>query len=320
MEKNVYQTLQDWHELLKAGVITDAEFAVKKKELLGGEKSTQKNSQEDGRILTYEEQAQIDAEYNLTYEELFAKPKWYKQCKYGLITSIILVIAVSTGIYFVHGASKTEKNNAAYISNSDSNSYNPETEPTSVKDSYYIVNADEFNLVHFYKNADVTTQKASYFSSSDTVFVEKIENDFGYVEFTNGKSQTSKGWLRMQDLQSCSDCEKYGKTSFGIYQLVKDNDCAIKNAGLRIDKPINGKFNFAIAVDGLEQDGMTMSGRLKGKATFISSKVAIFKDQDCKSLIFTFLELNIVKVEESECNTYHGAGICFDASFIKPDN
>lgn len=31
MEKNVYEIIQDWHELLKSGIITEDEFIAKKK-------------------------------------------------------------------------------------------------------------------------------------------------------------------------------------------------------------------------------------------------------------------------------------------------
>lgn len=81
MEKNVYQILQDWHELLKSGVITEEEFAAKKNELLGGEKKLP--HQEEIYSLTNEEQAK-NIEADTLSKELFAKPKWYKQTKYWL--------------------------------------------------------------------------------------------------------------------------------------------------------------------------------------------------------------------------------------------
>ncbi|MBG6111809.1 hypothetical protein IWX84_002697 [Flavobacterium sp. CG_9.10] len=39
MEKNIYETIQDWHDLLKNGVITETEFIAKKNELLSKEKT-----------------------------------------------------------------------------------------------------------------------------------------------------------------------------------------------------------------------------------------------------------------------------------------
>jgi hypothetical protein len=40
MENSIYKTIQDWYDLLKNGVITEAEFIAKKNELLGKEKTT----------------------------------------------------------------------------------------------------------------------------------------------------------------------------------------------------------------------------------------------------------------------------------------
>ncbi len=93
MEKNVYQILQDWHELLKSGVITDTEFAAKKKELLGGEKPIQKISKHEDniRVLTVEEQAEMDAEY----ETLFNSKSWFQKNKLWLIIGFIIIVASS---------------------------------------------------------------------------------------------------------------------------------------------------------------------------------------------------------------------------------
>jgi hypothetical protein len=33
-------------------------------------------------------------------------------------------------------------------------------------------------------------------------YIQKVENDFGYVDFKNERGQTSSGWIRMQDLNS----------------------------------------------------------------------------------------------------------------------
>lgn len=95
MEKNIYQILKDWHELLKSGAITKEEFAAKKKELLESEnKSGKFSKQEEINSLSNEEQVQLDEEYNATYEELFSKPKWYKQNKYWIGFSILCLASL----------------------------------------------------------------------------------------------------------------------------------------------------------------------------------------------------------------------------------
>jgi hypothetical protein len=69
MEKNIYQVLQDWHELLKSGAITEAEFTAKKNELFGTNQKKEKPTQNEqfNSVRTSEEQAQIDAEYDLLF-------------------------------------------------------------------------------------------------------------------------------------------------------------------------------------------------------------------------------------------------------------
>jgi len=101
MEKNVYQLLQDWHELLKNGVITDSEFAVKKSELLGEVKITQNvNQKEDTAHSTIEEETQIDSNYEL----LFNKKTWLQKNK--IFLGIALIVIIATG--FIYYKSKTD--------------------------------------------------------------------------------------------------------------------------------------------------------------------------------------------------------------------
>lgn len=65
---------------------------------------------------------------------------------------------------------------------------------------YYLTNATNENLVYFYASPNEYDKKQSYFNDKEQVYVSAIENGFGYVEFTNSRGQTSKGWLRLQDL------------------------------------------------------------------------------------------------------------------------
>jgi hypothetical protein len=97
MEKKNYQILQDWHELLKSGVITEAEFVAKKKELLGGEKKAQTIlSREIIPIHTQEEQAYIDAEY----DALFNKKTWVQKNKSWLIFTLLLLLMLSAAYFY----------------------------------------------------------------------------------------------------------------------------------------------------------------------------------------------------------------------------
>jgi len=191
MEKNVYQILQDWHELLKSGVISDDEFAAKKKELLGGEKSKQSPSlNENIRVLSYDEQRELNLEYDL----LFTKKSWFQKNKSWLI-GLIIAILVGGSIWYYN-----EKLNTTNEVN------NIETKAIENNSGYFKTKADDINLVYFYREPNINTRKAAYFVSSETVYVEKVENGFGYIEYTNERGQTSKGWLQMDDLEYCSTC------------------------------------------------------------------------------------------------------------------
>ncbi|MBW4362721.1 SHOCT domain-containing protein [Flavobacterium taihuense] len=45
MKKDIYKTLNDWHELLNQGIITEEEFSTKKEELLGNVKNISKTKE-----------------------------------------------------------------------------------------------------------------------------------------------------------------------------------------------------------------------------------------------------------------------------------
>jgi len=104
MDKNVYQLLHDWGELYKNGVITEEEFAAKKKELLGGEKTKQSLPlNENIRVLSYDEQREIDLEYDL----LFNKKSWFKKNKFWLFIAFFTII-VSVFLYYKLKRDNTE--------------------------------------------------------------------------------------------------------------------------------------------------------------------------------------------------------------------
>ncbi|HEY5393424.1 MAG TPA: TonB family protein [Hanamia sp.] len=194
MEKSVYQRLQEWHELLKDGTITEAEFAVKKEELLVGEKKIETLLPQDQIHILAEEQTQFDEEPDI----LINTETWFYKNKIWFIGLSIAILFGGAIWYF----SKTNRNSY----NSDIKSADSSIVFTNMSNAYYIVKADSSNNIFFYRKADISTKKSSYFSTKDTVYVQKIDNDFGYIKFINSEGKTSKGWLRMQDLQYCSDC------------------------------------------------------------------------------------------------------------------
>lgn len=82
-----------------------------------------------------------------------------------------------------------------------STSKNNINNPDKSQLGYYVVNGSANRKIYFYNAPDVNTRRKAYFSSIETVYVQKIQNEFGYVEFTNENGQTSTGWLNMIELQ-----------------------------------------------------------------------------------------------------------------------
>ena len=54
--------------------------------------------------------------------------------------------------------------------------------------------------VYFYNKPDENTIRSAYIELNEIVNIIKIENDFGYVEFTNTRGETSVGWLNLKEL------------------------------------------------------------------------------------------------------------------------
>lgn len=64
----------------------------------------------------------------------------------------------------------------------------------------YLTNGSGNHKVHFYNTPNYSIKRNAYFDSHEEVFVQKIINGFGYVEFTNTRGEKSIGWLDMHDL------------------------------------------------------------------------------------------------------------------------
>jgi eukaryotic-like serine/threonine-protein kinase len=62
---------------------------------------------------------------------------------------------------------------------------------------------------YFHSNADKATRRVSYLiPSNDVITALDEKNGFVYTEFTNSRGQTSKGWIRKQDLISLENWAK----------------------------------------------------------------------------------------------------------------
>lgn len=174
MEKTIYELLKDWHELYKSGVISEKEFINKKTELLSNNKVNIINLEEHDVGIENFVSNQYNYEENLYEEESFFS-------KYKLFIILIIICSLIFGLnYYINKPMKSKKKQ--------------QTTGT------YIINSDGNYLVYFHTEPKIETQRKSYFSTRDTVYVSKIDNGFGYIEHINKHNQKSKGWIKLEDM------------------------------------------------------------------------------------------------------------------------
>lgn len=77
------------------------------------------------------------------------------------------------------------------------------TDATYSEYSYYTVKEKR---AYFYNDSNFSTQRSAYLVQDEVVYVQKVNNGFGYVEFTNAKGTDSKGWVSLNDMEYCPDC------------------------------------------------------------------------------------------------------------------
>jgi hypothetical protein len=195
MEKNVYQILQDWHELLKAGAISESEFQSKKIELLEKDKTEQSSNTKEIFVNPSINNQTIIIEES---KPRFNYKHWLQKNK--IIVIIIAFVITSISIWYYYTYIREGSFNNPILDTETTTQLPAQVSEKSI--GYYIVLADTSNYVYFYRQPDISTKKNAHFESSEKVYIQKVENDFGYVDFKNEMGQTSSGWIRMQDLSS----------------------------------------------------------------------------------------------------------------------
>lgn len=80
------------------------------------------------------------------------------------------------------------------------NENEPNTKLNRDRVGLYIANGINTNRIYFHNAPDKSTRRRAYIMTEETVYVQKIENNFGYVQFANTKGQTTSGWIEMQYL------------------------------------------------------------------------------------------------------------------------
>lgn len=64
---------------------------------------------------------------------------------------------------------------------------------------YYYINATSDSYVYLYTSPSVDYQSRNYFDSKSQIYIQSIDNGFGYIEI-NSNGQLLKGWVRLTDL------------------------------------------------------------------------------------------------------------------------
>jgi hypothetical protein len=78
--------------------------------------------------------------------------------------------------------------------------YPEEQNTTYYSPGYYTPNASDLNRVYFHNRPDYSSRRNAYLVTQDVVYVEQVQNGFGYVRFTNDRGQVTTGWLDMSEL------------------------------------------------------------------------------------------------------------------------
>lgn len=97
------------------------------------------------------------------------------------------------------------------------------------------------------------------------------------------------------------------------YKITGQNDCAIEFGEIQISKTVNNRFRFRIDVN--NKSGY--EGYVGGYAKFTSANVAVYRSAECGSITFVFKPKNILQIIEKNCQSQHGANICFNGNYIR---
>jgi len=125
--------------------------------------------------------------------------KWVLFAGISIVIIIILNVVIT---FFVKTTKEQEKNDTivSSVNSSENETFTDLVKAHSLNnisnDIYYSVISKTF----FYDSPDESTKRSGYLVQDDIVFIEKIENGFGYTVF-----KTTKGWLKMSTLIAVSE-------------------------------------------------------------------------------------------------------------------
>ena len=193
MEKNIYSIIQDWHKLLENGTISENEFLAKKNELLNSEKI-------DTVIESVDRKKIPILKLSIILGVLFL-------AFFGIYFYQIKIKGSDYSAQYSDTKADSNKNELDdYLYETDNDKYGTYDE-TADNFGYYVVDNAVTDKAYFHENPRSTRKRKAYLTDKDNFIVEKIHQDFGYVEFTNSKGTVTKGWLNMQELKQCEYCK-----------------------------------------------------------------------------------------------------------------
>lgn len=122
------------------------------------------------------------------------EPQPVKRSRNWTATILLIVfLACAVGAAFVYAWKTSSPGNKAQ----DSTAANQPDKLAQVVGQYKVI----VPRAYFHNEPDENTRREAYMiPSNDVVTATKESNDFVYTEFTNTRGQTSRGWVRKQDL------------------------------------------------------------------------------------------------------------------------
>ena len=144
----------------------------------------------------------------------------------GLIAAFLTLLVIFPIAYY---ALKSRKSQSKELSESTSNK--PD-QPRQVIGQYKVM----AQRAYFYNSPDQAAKRSAYMiPSNDVIGALEEKNGFIYTEFTNSKGQTSKGWLRKQDLVTLDEWTQNNQAKEQAKPADQDIDTQLKTARNYLD-------------------------------------------------------------------------------------
>jgi hypothetical protein len=69
----------------------------------------------------------------------------------------------------------------------------------------YLLLANENQKVFIYSNANTSSEKLNYLNAKFYVNVKAVENNFGYIEYSNNEGRKTAGWVELGSMTKISN-------------------------------------------------------------------------------------------------------------------